>query len=109
MHKPPGTPSSTNSLVKIDNDGTVWIGSIKYQPAPKAEPVKAALADVNVEAAKTAADHGEYSDWAYTNSDPNWSVDMATFLLAANNVSSFLNEDPPLYPDSGVSTHISCV
>lgn len=62
-----------------------------------------------MEATMTAADHGEYLDWAYTNTDSNWSINIATFLLAATNASSFTNEDPPLYLDSGVLTHISCV
>ena len=109
------TSSGSNSLVKIESDGTVWIGGVKYQPAQPlaAEPEKASIADVDIEAAMTAADQGEYTDWAFTNVDPHWSreemIDTATFLLAATNVHALIAENPPLYLDSGASTHISCV
>lgn len=117
--RPPLGPASSNSLVKIDNDGTVWIGGVKYQPA--ADPaVQASVAEVDVEAAMTAADQGEYMDWWTTNNnDPSWGSadlnDMASFFLAAENASEETSllahglRDPPLYLDSGASTHISCV
>ncbi|KAN0132343.1 hypothetical protein V8E53_009769 [Lactarius tabidus] len=55
------TSASSNSLIKIDNDGTVWIGGVKYHPAT--EPVaQVSIAKVNVETAMTAADQGEYMD-----------------------------------------------
>lgn len=77
-----------------------WIGGVKYQPTSPTEPAKASLTDVNVEAAMTAADQGEYSDWACSNGDPNWNnskfVDTVTFLLAAMNTSLSTNGDPPL-------------
>ena len=104
---------SSNSLVKIETDGTVWISGVKYQPASPAEPAKVLLADINVEAAMAAADQGEYLDWACSNGDPNWNnsefVDTATFLLAAMNTSLSADGDLPLYLDSGASTHISCI
>jgi hypothetical protein len=89
--RPPLSPSDSNSLVKINNDGTVWIGSVKYHPST--EPIaQASVAEVNVEAAMTAADQGEYMDWwATSNNDPSWGNsefnDMATFLLAATDMS----------------------
>ena len=36
-------------------------------------------------------------------------IDTVTFLLAATNVHALIAENPPLYLDSGASTHISCV
>ena len=103
--------NTNNPFLKIDNDGSVWISSIKYQPVP--EPPRASIAEVNVEAAMTAADQGEYLDWASNNNDPSWgnnkSLDTATFLLAASDSSPSAQKDPPLYLDSGASTHISCV
>jgi hypothetical protein len=104
----------SNSLVKIESDGTVWIGGVKYQPAT--EPAKATIAEVDIEAAMTAADQGEYSDWAISNNSSSWgnnqdAFDMAMFLLAASDTLLIARgaKDPPLYLDLGASTHISCV
>ena len=109
--RPPSSSGPTNPFLKVDNDGTVWISGVKYQPA--SEPAKASIAEVNVEAAMTAADQGEYSDWASNNNDPNWGnnefLDTATFLLAATNPTLPAHKDMPLYLDSGASTHISCI
>ena len=89
MQLPSFHPNLNNPFLKIDNNGLVWISSIKYQLAP--EPTKAFIAKVNIEAAMTAADQGEYLDWASSNNDPSWgnykSVDMATFLLVASDSS----------------------
>ncbi|KAH9027298.1 hypothetical protein EDB84DRAFT_1563476 [Lactarius hengduanensis] len=109
-------PSTTQSstLLKIDNDGAVWIGGIKYKPDHY--PARAALADVKN--AMTAADQGEYTDWAVGNTNPDWGgnaddtlVDTATCLLASVETSLLAHRpaDLPLYLDSGASTHISCV
>ena len=61
----------------------------------------------------TTADKGEYVEWASSNCDLNWNKDgfinMAAFLLANTNKSLANNDEPPLYLDSGVSTHISCI
>jgi hypothetical protein len=104
----------SNSLVKIESNGTVWIGGVKYQPAT--EPAKATIAEVDIEAAMTAADQGEYSDWAISNNSSSWgnnqdTFDMATFLLAASDTLLIAcgAKDLPLYLDLGASTHISCV
>ncbi|KAN0128268.1 hypothetical protein V8E53_013937 [Lactarius tabidus] len=79
--------ASSNPLVKIDNDSTAWISSVTYQLAPS-EPVKATITEVKVEAAMTATDQGEYSDWAVNNNSSSWgnneeSLDTASFFLAA--------------------------
>ena len=110
--RPSSSPSSNNPFLKIDTDGTIWISGVKYQPAP--EPAKASIAEVDVEAAMTAADQGEYLDWACNNSNLSWSnnnesIDTATFLLAASDSSPSTQKDLPLYLDSGASSHISCV
>lgn len=112
--RPPiGTPSNSNPLVKIDSDGTVWIGGVKYQPASPPEPEKVSIAEVDVKDTMTAADKGEYAEWASSNCDLNWNkdgfIDTATFLLANTNKSLANHDEPPLYLDSGVSTHISCI
>jgi hypothetical protein len=106
---------SSNPLIKIDNDSTAWIGSVKYQLAPS-EPVKASIAEVKVEAAMTATDQVEYLDWAVNNNSSSWgnneeSLDMASFFLAATDTLLIAcgPGDLPLYLDSGASTHISCV
>ena len=110
---PIGTPSNSNPLVKIDSDGTVWIRGVKYQLVSPPEPEKASIAEADIEAAMTAADKGEYVEWASSNCDPNWNkdgfIDTATFLLADTNKSLANNDEPPLYLDSGASTHISCI
>jgi hypothetical protein len=67
----------SNSLVKIESDGTVWIGGVKYQPAT--EPAKATIAEVDIEAAMTAAVQGEYSDWAISNNSSSWGNNQDTF------------------------------
>jgi hypothetical protein len=102
-----------NSLVKINNDGTVWIGGVRYKPA--SEPATATIAEVEVEAAMTTADQGEYLDWAINN-NTSWGnneelLDTATFLLAATDTVLIARGtgDPPLYLDLGASTHISCI
>ena len=110
-------PSASSSLLKLESDGSVWIGGVKYQPAqpaqPAQDPATASIATTEIEAAMTAADLGEYADWATSNNDPNWGnnelLDTARFLLAATNVSLPAHKDLPLYLDSGASTHISCV
>ena len=57
---PPPSLSASNSLVKIDNNGTVWIGGVKYQPAP--EPtMRVSVAEVEIEAAMTLLIRG--STW----------------------------------------------
>ena len=83
--RPPPNPSASSSLMKINNDGMVWIGGVKYQPAPK-PTTQASVAEVEIKAAMTAADQGEYMDWwTSNNNDPNWGGDdlndTATFLL----------------------------
>jgi hypothetical protein len=105
--------ASSNSLVKIDHDSTVWIGGVRYKPA--SEPATATITEVKVEAAMTAADQGEYSDWAINN-NTSWGnneelLDMATFLLVATDTLLIAQGtgDPPLYLDLGASTHISCI
>ena len=106
-------------LVKIDNDGTVWISGVKYQPAPK-PTMQASVVEVKIKAAMTVADQGEYMDWwTSSNNDLNWGGndlnDTATFLLAVEDTSENTSliahspQNPPLYLDSGASTHISCV
>jgi hypothetical protein len=107
--------ASSNPLVKINNDSTAWISGVTYQLAPS-EPVKATITEVKVEAAMTATDQGEYLDWAVNNNSSSWeimreSLDTASFFLAATDTLLIAcgPGDPPLYLDSGASTHISCV
>ncbi|KAH9046143.1 hypothetical protein EDB84DRAFT_1674211 [Lactarius hengduanensis] len=64
---PPST-TQNSTLLKIDNDGAVWIGGVKYKPDHP--PARAALADV--ENAMTVPDQGEYTDWAVGNTNPDW-------------------------------------
>jgi hypothetical protein len=105
----PSVPAAPH--VKLDNDGAVWVNGVKYHPPPTAE--KASVATADVEAAMTAADQGEYEDWA-VNNNTDWGngdlLDTATFLLAAADTALLgAQHNPPLYLDSGASTHISCV
>ena len=114
---PPDTPS--NSPIRLERDGIIWIGGVRYQPmkpAPPPEPTTASIAEVTVESAMTAADQGEYSDWTFNNGNPSWGsnddvIDTASFLLAATDTALIArgDRDPPLYLNSGASTHISCV
>jgi hypothetical protein len=84
----------------------------------------ASIAEMDVEAAMTTVDLGEYSDWAFNNSNPGWgttdgTLDTASFLLATINpdtastsdIALFTRQDCdlPLYLDSGASAHISCM
>ena len=112
--RPPASsvaPSTANiPSVKIDPDGTVWVNGVKYSPPSNTE--KASVATVDIEAAMTAADQGEYEDWA-VNNNTDWGdnepFDTATFLLAGTNIALLARDNPPLYLDSGASTHISCI
>ena len=105
-------PSSTpSSLLKLEPDGSVWIGGIKYQPAQITQPAQnlatASIATTEVEAAMTAANLGENEDWATSNNDSTWGnnklLDTAKFLLAATTPSlpASIHKDLPLYLDSG--------
>ena len=109
--RPSSSSGPNNPFLKVDNDGTVWISGVKYQPAP--EPARASIAEVELEAAMTAADQGEYSDWATNNNDASWGnnelLDTVKFLMATTNLSLPAHKDLPLYLDSGASTHISCM
>lgn len=107
---PTAPPISANPNVKVDPDSTVWVNGVKYQPSLNTK--KASVATIDVETAMTAADQGEYDDWA-TNNNADWGdsepFNTATFLLAASDTSLITQDSPPLYLDSGASTHISCV
>ena len=108
---PSSSSGPNNPFLKVNNDGTVWISGVKYQPAP--EPARASIAEVELKATTTAADQGEYSDWATNNNDASWGnnelLDTAKFLLAVTNPSLPAHKDLPLYLDSGASTHMSCM
>ena len=43
---PSSSSGLNNPFLKVDNDSTVWISGVKYQPAP--EPMKASVAKVTV-------------------------------------------------------------
>ena len=80
------------------------------------EPTTASIAEVEVESAMTATDKGEYNDWAFSNGNPGWgntddTFDTVSCLLATPDTALIVRDDrdPPLYLDSGASTHISCV
>jgi transposase InsO family protein len=110
----PSPPSTLvpppHPYVKIDPDGTVWVNGVRYNRP--GEPEKASVAKVEVEATMTAADQEEYANWA-VNNNSGWGnddlLDTATFLLAATDTAMLAQGDPPLYLDSGASTHISCI
>jgi transposase InsO family protein len=106
----PTTAPPPHPYVKIDPDGTVWVNGVKYNPATRSE--RASVAEVEVEAAMTAADQGEYADWAVSNNSSwgdNELLDTATFLLADADSAMLIRGEPPLYLDSGASSHISCI
>jgi len=110
------TNNTSNTLLKVGDNGTIWIGGIRYKPEP--EPVKAAITDINN--MMTATDQGEYANWILDGNLQPWDanasagdlwVDTANILLASAEISLFANNpiDLLLYLDSGASTHISCV
>jgi transposase InsO family protein len=119
----PSNPPS-DSPIQLERDGTITIGGTRYHLTrqPAQEPATASIAEVEVASAMTAADQGEYSDWALTNSNPAWghqdgTLDTASCLLATIDTTRAADtaliarrdHDPPLYLDSGASAHISCV
>ena len=100
--------SSSSTLLKLDDDGSVWIGGVRFTPDTQAE--RAAPADIDT--VTTPADQGEYLDWAPGNSDAVVdTADMATLLMASTESSRLAHkpEDLPLNLNSRASTHISCV
>ena len=109
-----GTPANTSgSLVRFNDDGTVWIARVKYNHERECEPTTAAIADIN--GAMTMADLGEYHDWAVDNTTPEWeagndNVVDSTIVLLASVATSLLAQGPdlPIYLDSGASAHIFC-
>jgi hypothetical protein len=121
----PSFPPS-DSPIQLERDGSITIGGTRYnltRQIPLA-PATASITEVEVDAAMTAADQGEYSDWALNNGNPNWgstdgTFDTASFLLATidpdtvptGDIALITRRDcdPPLYLDSGASAHISCV
>ena len=104
---PSDTPS--DSPIRLERDGIIWIGGVWYQPmkpAPHPEPTTASITEVTVESAMTAADQGEYSDWTFNNGNPSWGsnddvIDTASFLLAATDTALIArgDHDPPLCHD----------
>jgi hypothetical protein len=123
VHTAPSNPPS-DSPIQLERDRTITIGGTRYHLTrqPAQEPVTASIAEVEVASAMTAADQGEYSNWALTNSNPAWghqdgTLDTASCLLATIDTMRAADtaliarrdHDPPLYLDSGASAHISCV
>jgi transposase InsO family protein len=114
-----GTPS--DSLIQLERDGIIRVGGVRYQPIRSTTittmPTTASIAEVEVNSAMTAADQGEYSDWAYNNGSPSWGtndiaqLDTESCLLAATDTALIARGDPnpPLYLDSGALAHISCI
>jgi transposase InsO family protein len=122
----PSFPPSTDSPIQLERDGSITIGGTRYNLTrqPTLAPATASIAEVEIDAAMTAADQGEYSDWGLNNGNPGWgstdgTFDTASFLLATINpdtvptgdvaLIAHRDHDSPLYLDSGASAHISCV
>jgi len=98
---------SNGTLLKLDNDGSVWIASICYRPDSK---ISAALA--NSEHPILDPDLDKYSDWP-AGSSADMVLDTSAILIASiNSTNVALLSHPtniPFFLDSGASSHISCV
>ncbi len=100
------TPSN-GTLLKLDNDGSVWITSICYRPDSK---ISAALA--NSEHPILDPDLDEYSDWpagSSTDTVLNTSAILITSIDSTDVVFLSHPTNIPFFLDSGASSHISCV
>jgi hypothetical protein len=121
----PSFPPS-DSPIQLERDGSITIGGTRYNLTrrPPSMPAAASIAEVEIDAAMTAADQGEYSDWALNNGNPGWgstdgTFDTESFLLVTIDPDTMptgdvaliarRDRDPPLYLDSGASAHISCM
>ena len=60
--------NSLSTLLQLDDDDSVWIAGVKY----KHELEGTTTAITNVNGAMTAADLGEYQDWANDTAAPKW-------------------------------------
>ena len=81
----PAPVPSAGTLLRIGDDGSVWIASVRYKL--EVETATAAIADVND--AMTTADLGEYQDWVLDSAAPEWNsgndnlVDVTTTLISS--------------------------
>ncbi len=102
-----GNTSSNGTLLKLGDDGSVWIASVRYRPDNK---ISAALADTEVPI--FSPDLDDYLDWP-AGSSANTLLDTNTILIASIDYPdvALLSHptDLPFFLDSGASSHISCV
>jgi hypothetical protein len=98
-----GTTQLSSTLLKLDDDGSVWIAGTHYRPDSK---VNAALADSTL----PSSDLGDYSDWPPANSADTL-LDMSAILITSVDEVALLghSSNPPFFLNSGASSHISCV
>ncbi|KAH9164735.1 hypothetical protein EDB89DRAFT_1911948 [Lactarius sanguifluus] len=103
----PGNSQGSSSTLRIDDDGCLWIGGVRYHPDSK---ISAAIAAVP-EPSTDAPDQGEFPDWALANSADTL-LDTDTMLIASVKHETVLLSHPsnfPFFLDSGASSHISCL
>ncbi len=67
------TNNTSNTLLKVGDDGTIWIRGIRYKPEPKL--VKAAITDINN--VMTATNQGEYANWILDGNSQPWDANAS--------------------------------
>src|SRR6266702_2225416 len=98
---------SNGTLLKLDNNGSVWIAGVHYCPDSK---ISAALA--NSEHPILDPDLDEYSDWpagSSTDTVLNTSAILITSIDSTDVVFLSHPTNIPFFLDAGASSHISCV
>src|SRR6266702_5509248 len=102
-----GNTLSNGTLLRLGDDGSVWIAGVRYRPDNK---ISAALADTEVPI--FSPDLDDYLDWP-ASSSADILLDTNTILIASidyPNVALLSHPtDLPFFLDSGASSHISCV
>jgi len=102
-----GNTSSNGTLLRLGDDGSVWIAGVCYRLDNK---ISAALADTKV--LIFSSDLDDYPDWP-ASSSANTLLNTNTILIASINYPNVAllshPTDIPFFLDSGTSSHISSI
>ncbi len=94
--------------MKVDNDGSLWIGGVCYHPDSK---VNTAIAKTSKPPPSTA-DQKEFPNWVPSNCADTLLDTNKMLITSVNHPETVLFSHPsgiPFFLDSGASSHISCL